>query len=412
MGDQLRKAPTLQEQAPNKKKKKKKTFVDYAINYKAVLLMQQMGQSLQGLEMMLAFFGIAAGRGSYGKWKLVQDYVGEAEEAISKEVMKENIKEELRLVKEQAKELYGQWHATVQGRSSPQQEKVTKMQEYLHWSNNRIGVSIGSDGARHKRSLGRGTYNSNTGHNFAVGGLSKKIISTVVYSKKCTTCSNAAKKGVDAAPPPHRCGKNFDIDSSSKSMEGEASVQHCINIGTQPTGAYVYTLITDDDSTVRANTKHSYKVIADRDYPGYSKRADTDWPYYMDNTKNPPKPVFLKDKGLLPLHCPAVKQWLSDIGHRVKCIGSSVFALEAKSKKALQNGTHLSKGECLKLKKYAGYFFKTPENQALPFEEFCRRAPCMYLHHFNDHSCCSDKWCRVLQSQRQDDPRPLLQSTT
>jgi hypothetical protein len=47
MGDQLRKAPTLQEQAPNKKKKKKKTFVDYAINYKAVLLMQQMGQSLQ-----------------------------------------------------------------------------------------------------------------------------------------------------------------------------------------------------------------------------------------------------------------------------------------------------------------------------------------------------------------------------
>jgi hypothetical protein len=63
--------------------------------------------------MMLAFFGIAAGRGSYGKWKLVQDYVGEAEEAISKEVMKENIEEELRLVKEQAKELYGQWHATV-----------------------------------------------------------------------------------------------------------------------------------------------------------------------------------------------------------------------------------------------------------------------------------------------------------
>ena len=191
-------------------------------------------------------------------------------------------------------------------------------------------------------------------------------------------------------------------------MEGTAAVQHCLNIGTQPTvGAYVHTLVTDDDSTVRANTKHSYKAIADRDYPGYRRRADTDWPFYMDNSKDPPKQMFLKDKGLLPLHCPEVRQWLSDVGHRVKCIGGAVFAMEAKSKKALETGTHLSKGECLKLKKYAGYFLKTPENQELPFQVFCRRAPCMYLHHFNDHSCCSDKWCKALQSERQDNPIPL-----
>ena len=102
-------------------------------------------------------------------------------------------------------------------------------------------------------------------------------------------------------------------------MEGEAAVQHCVNIGTQPTGAYVvYTLVTDDDSTVRANIEHSYKAIAERDYPGYKRRADTDWPYYMDERKN--KPVFLLDKGFLPLHCPAGKEWLSDdVGHSALC---------------------------------------------------------------------------------------------
>ena len=133
MGDQVRKPQEQQqEQPPNKKKKKKKTFIDYAINYKAILLMQQMGQSLQGLEMMLAYFGIAAGRGSYGKWKLIQDYVGEAEESICKEVTNENIEEEIRLVKNQAKEQYGHWHSTEEGRTSPQEIKVSKMQEYLY----------------------------------------------------------------------------------------------------------------------------------------------------------------------------------------------------------------------------------------------------------------------------------------
>ena len=389
----------------NKKRKKKKAFLDYAINYNVVLLMQQLGFSVQGLESMLAFLGIASSYGNYAKWKLIQDYIGEAEEVICKEVMKENTDAELRLVKEEAKELYGHWHATAEGRSSPQADKVTKMQEYLHWKDNRVGIIIGTDGAWHKRVIGKGAYNSNTGHNFAVGGLSKKILSAVVYSKMCATCYNAAKRGVE--PAVHRCSKNFDGEKSSKSMEGSAAVQHCVNIGTQPTGAYVHTLVTDDDSTVRANTKHSYKALADRDYPGWRKRADTDWPFYMDESKDPPKAVFLKDKGFLPLHCPRVDDWISDIGHRVKCIGGFVFSLQATSKKSLQAGTHLAKGECIKLKKLAGYFLKTPENQELPFDDFCKRAPCMYLHHFNDHSCCSDKWCKVLKSKRRQDPVPL-----
>jgi hypothetical protein len=403
---------------PVKKRKKKKAFLDYAINYNAVLMMQQLGFSIQGLESMQAFLGIASSYGNYAKWKLIQDYIGEAEDILCKEVMKENTDEEIRLVKEEAKEQYKMWHTSSDGRGTNQQGKITRMQEYLHWrdnrvgltigtdGDNRVGLTIGTDGAWHKRVIGKGTYNSLTGHNFAVGGLSKKILSTVVYSKMCTTCTNAAKAGLQ--PAAHRCSKNFDDLKSSKAMEGAAAVQHCMNVGAQPTGAYVHTLVTDDDSTVRANTKHSYKAEADRDYPGWTRRANTNWPFFnMDNSKVPPKPVFLMDKGLLPLQCPKVTEWLSDIGHRVKCIGGFVFSLKATSKKALKQGTHLSKGECIKLKKLAGYFLKTPENQELPFDIFCKRAPCMYLHHFNDHSCCSDKWCKVLKSKRQEDPVPL-----
>ena len=406
MGDKkFRNTQSAGEQT-NKKRKKKKAFLDYAINYNVVLMMQQLGFSIQGLESMLAFLGIACSYGNYAKWKVIQDYLGEAEEVICKEVMKENTDEEIRLVKEEAKEQYKRWHSSPEGHGTNQQGKITRMQEYLHWKDNRVGLTIGTDGAWHKRVIGKGTYNSLTpGHNFAVGGLSKKILSAVVYSKMCTTCAIAAKAGVEA--PAHRCSKNFDDQKSSKSMEGAAAIQHCVNVGTQPTGAYVHTLVTDDDSTVRANTKHSYKAEADRDYPGWTRKAATDWPFNMDYSKDPPKPVFLLDKGLLPLHCPKVEQWLSDIGHRVKCIGGFVFSLKATSKKTLQAGTHLSKGECIKLKKLAGYFLKTPENQELPFEEFCKRASCMYLHHFNDHSCCSDKWCKVLKSQRQEDPLPL-----
>lgn len=406
MGDtKYRKTVTVDGAQAIKKRKKKKAFLDYAINYNVVLMMQQLGLSIQGLESMLAFLGIASSYGNYAKWKVIQDYIGEAEDTICKEVLRENTDDELRLVKEEAKDQYKRWHSSPEGRGTNQQDKITRMQEYLHWRGNRIGITIGTDGAWHKRVIGKGTYNSLTGHNFAVGGLSKKILSAVVYSKMCTTCANAAKAGIEA--PAHRCSKNFDDQKSSKSMEGAAAIQHCVNVGTQPTGAYVHTLVTDDDSTVRANTKHSYKAEADRDYPGWTRKAATDWPFNMDYSKDPPKPVFLLDKGLLPLHCPKVEQWLSDIGHRVKCIGGFVFSLKATSKKTLQAGTHLSKGECIKLKKLAGYFLKTPENQELPFEEFCKRASCMYLHHFNDHSCCSDKWCKVLKSQRQEDPLPL-----
>jgi hypothetical protein len=47
----------------------KGTFMKYAINYFAVVMMQCLGMSLEGLAMMLAFIGLAPGIGGKKKWR-------------------------------------------------------------------------------------------------------------------------------------------------------------------------------------------------------------------------------------------------------------------------------------------------------------------------------------------------------
>ena len=86
----------------------------------------------------------------------------------------------------------------------------------------------------------------------------------------------------------------------------------------------------------------------------------------------------------------------------------SLLSKELQSKAKTTPPGKMSKEEALKLKKYAGYYLKQNTKQQLPFEEFCRRAPCMYLHHFNDHFLCSVSWCKVLQSQRNDGVQPTV----
>lgn len=167
---------------------------------------------------------------------------------------------------------------------------------------------------------------------------------------------------------------------------------------------------------------HSYKELADRDYPGWDDhnggigKAGTDWPYEVKTrstgrNRGTTYKSYYKDYGKIPLNLAAVTVFLSDIGHRVKCIAKMVFSFKYKSKNPEDTGEiGLHKWECLKLKKQTGYYFKSPDNQDLPYQDFCRKAHCIYLHHFNDHSCCNVSWCKVLKSERQDDPLPFTEN--
>jgi len=378
-------------------------FMDYGINYAMVLLMQHLGMGLRGVVMILAFLGIAAGAGNQTKWQRIQEELGLAEEEVANRTIENNIKLEIAATRLQAQEQYAAWLLTNEGTNASEQEKLMKMTELLAMRMSqeglqKIGLTVGMDGAWQKRSIGRGSYNSKTGHNFCVGGLTKKILSVVVYSKHCRTCEKAEGLQVEALE--HRCPRNYDAGRSSKAMEPLAAVAHCKNLAASADPhlqCYVAQLVTDDDSTTRANTKHSFKAVADRDYPGWTQKRNTAWPFKVNDDTN--KRTYLPDHGLLPLWVPSINKYLCDISHRVKVIGSAVYNLSSTGSNPKRLKAGWNKYDAERIKFNAGYFFHQEENQSLPFQIFCEQVHCIYLHHFNNHSRCNQRWCRVLRNQ-------------
>jgi len=362
-------------------------FMDYGINYAMVLLMQHLGMGLRGVVMILAFLGIAAGAGNQTKWQRIQEELGLAEEEVANRTIENNIKLEIAATRFlQAQEKYADWLLTNEGtNASSEQEKLMKMTEFLavrmsQEGLQKIGVTVGMDGAWQKRSIGRGSYNSKTGHNFfCVGGLTKKILSVVVYSKHCRTCEKA--EGLQLEAPEHRCPRNYDVGRSSKAMEPLAAVAHCKNLAASADPhfqCYVAQLVTNDDSTTRANTKHSFKAVADRDYPGWTQKRNTAWPFKINADTNT-KRTYLPDHGLLPLWVPSINKYLCDISHRVKVIGSAVYNLASTGSNPNRLKTGWNKYDAERIKFNAGYFFHQEENQSLPFHIFCEQVPPLHL---------------------------------
>ena len=91
----------------------------------------------------------------------------------------------------------------------------------------KFGITVGMHGAWQKRGSGH-AYNSLTGHNFMVGGMSRLIVGLQVFSKKYKVCSVVQKKTMP--PNRHRCPKNYPDENSAKSMEGYGAVRHCIEL--------------------------------------------------------------------------------------------------------------------------------------------------------------------------------------
>ena len=86
------------------------------------------------------------------------------------------------------------------------------------------------------------------------------IIAVIVFSKHCRMNEVAEKKG--AQPKEHRCPRNFPMEKSAKSMEGIGAVLNCRSIFESignSVRACIRRIVTDDDSTSRANLRHSLK---------------------------------------------------------------------------------------------------------------------------------------------------------
>ena len=95
------------------------------------------------------------------------------------------------------------------------------------------------------------TYSCLSGHGFAIGLRTKKVVSMIIYSKICQTCkiAKARKKII----PLHDCPCNYE--GSSKSMESDGALtmlKRCYN----DFSVYFKHIVSDDDSTMRSLLKH------------------------------------------------------------------------------------------------------------------------------------------------------------
>jgi hypothetical protein len=93
-----------------------------------------------------------------------------------------------------------------------------------------------------------GKYGSSMGHGLMIGALSKKVLDSIVFNKKCAKCTK--RKNCDSK---HNCMKNFD--GSSKSMEAVALTTMLIRLPEEK-GVSICSIITNDDSNGRAKSHH------------------------------------------------------------------------------------------------------------------------------------------------------------
>jgi hypothetical protein len=89
--------------------------------------------------------------------------------------------------------------------------------------------------------------------------------------------------------------------------------------------AYIRQIVTDDDSTTRANLRHSIKAVLNDQFGEGGWTKGEHWPR-VDH--DDPKSKFVADNGLMPLWVPAVLLYLCDISHRVKVIGSMCYDIK------------------------------------------------------------------------------------
>ena len=101
-----------------------------------------------------------------------------------------------------------------------------------------------------KRSSGR-KYDSPSGHGYIIGQETGQIIGSHLFCKECRVCNIAALK--KESPRKYVCMKNYE--GASKSMESDAILKLCIDAPKK--GYYIGTIISDDDTNMRAHLKHA-----------------------------------------------------------------------------------------------------------------------------------------------------------
>ncbi len=267
----------------------------FAINCQLVLSLMQMGCGSREADVLLTFLDLPNAHTFYTKtFSRVSDAIRSEIKEISNKSMKDAREEEIREIL--GEELFKKYN---NGMLSPEE----------------IGVVIMYDMGWNKRSSGN-KYDSISGHGFALGGNTRKILNYRCMSKSCRKCFLSKRTKIEVE---HECPKNHE--GSSKSMECEAIFQ-IVKESFYDHGYTCKIIVSDDDSTMKSNLKHSF---AEKVEKGVMKIDE--WPRTKRNK-------LKSDNGRLPLDIPEPR-FLADFNHRVKTVGKSVYALASLPKKNL-----------------------------------------------------------------------------
>ena len=179
-------------------------------------------------------------------------------------------------------------------------------------------VEFSTDMSWQGRSSGR-SHNSLSGHALLVGGKTGLPCSMSIKAKKCNHCTHWCRHhGVDDEAPEHECAINFE--GASGAMEPVAVLHMAIQVYREQR-AMTKTLITDDDSSVKAKLKWSN---ADH----MTKCGLTRVPRIINKNGNE---VARPDKGELPADMQE-PSFLADPGHRKKSLKNVIYTLITKKK--------------------------------------------------------------------------------
>ena len=167
------------------------------------------------------------------------------------------------------------------------------------------------------------------------------------------------------------------MSALTTSMEPQSNGGPCSTLpceGSMETWFFIKKIVCDDDASVRANLRHSWRALI-----AEGKMDEKDWSRTASN-------YCKKDHGQLPLYIPELT-FLADPTHRIKVFAKYLFKLQSKP------GSRCGKAEVLRMKRYMGYWLK--QTRTLSFEEFQQASYAPLEHLFGNHTFCDVQWCPV-----------------
>ena len=220
-----------------------------------------------------------------------------------------------------------------------------------------------------KRSSGR-RYDSLSGHALFVAALTRKLIALATKHKACRYCKMwRTRHGVDEAVPAHECLVNHD--GSPGSMEPIAVLDMYKQMYDEHQ-VIVETLITDDDSTIKAKLKWS-------NANHMANNNSNVVPTIINSGGNE---VVRPDYGEVPAYMPE-PTFLADPGHRKKTLKGVLYKLEQQKKADKKT---MTKCDCVRISTNFAYMTRTLPG--VDESEWVDRGKAVLEHHFDNHEFC------------------------